>query len=230
MYADRSVNPMDLPAPPTPDEAARVFGLPLLTLADQPAVEESGIGISSATHNDDLVMSTATVSFTLWRNPENRDDPLNLAELSSETRSSLDTLPPWPLPEWILMARERMRYPAIWEAVRTTYLHLPAEAEWHTPEYALVDHVNYVVGNCFREQRVHGDFPGEVLGAASERAIEHDVPIMVDGAQRSGMRIDTDPHVLGVGVQLADCILTAAIDREQLPSFRLEFVTRAAAQ
>ena len=118
-----------------------------------------------------------------------------------------------------------MRYPQLWEAVRTT--HISDGSTWHTVAAALVQHVNYVVQNAYRDERVRGSFPGELVDPAAEGQIQHGIQISVDGAEVAGMRLDTDPHVLGLAADLGDRILTAVVPREHLPYVRLEFMTRA---
>lgn len=225
MFVDRSIPLEDIPQPPTLDEVARDFPLPLLTLVAQDSIDDAGVGTSQTRSPGRVVVQYASISYTLWRNPVDRDDPANLAELPDATRESLETLPPWPLPEWILTTRERMRYPALWEAVRTTHVADASAEPWHTPEYALVQHINYVLMNTFRSERVRGRMPGELLGRATERAIEHDIPVSIDGERVPGMRIDTDAHVLGLGADLGDRMLTAVIAREHLPFLDLAFST-----
>jgi hypothetical protein len=226
VHLDESVDPLDLPAPPSPDEAAARFGGVVFTLSPQASLEEAFIGIGAQVHDGVEVIASATVTYTLWRNPVDRSDPANLADLSPETAWALDTEPIRELPEWLVESRERMRYPSLWEAVRTTRLSDTARLPWHSVEYELVEHVNYVITNCFREERVRGDILGELLGGVTEKAIEYGIPISVDGRDVMGMRIDTDPHVFGVAVELDDRIVTAAIARDHLSFFELRFVTR----
>ncbi len=224
MEFDYSVRPEDLPAPPTPDEVAAAFAVPLLTFSPQPAVEEGYVSRSGEYSNAGPDLDVATLSYTLWRNPLNHSDPVNLVELSEEMRVALAVEPVRPLPPWVMQIRDRMKYPQLWDAVRTT--HLPRPSTFHTAPAALVEHVNYIVMNMFREERMRGEFPGELFDPAFERHIEHGVPVMLDGVPVPGMRLDTDPHVLGLAVDLGDTFLTAAVPRMWLPLLRLEFVTR----
>jgi hypothetical protein len=136
-----------------------------------------------------------SISYTLWRIPDDHDDPANLVVLSESERDALDTVPARPLPDWLMMQREMMRYPALWEAVMTTRV---LDAEWQTPETTLVGHVNHILMNTFREQRVVGGFPGKLDSPVTERHIEH-AAVTVDGCDLPGMRIDTDPDVYAVG-------------------------------
>jgi hypothetical protein len=226
MFIDRSRSAADMPDPATPDEVASWFAVPLMTLAPQPTIEETSVALSSETGNGRPVLEAAALSYTLWRNPADRDDPLNLLELSPQMRASLDVEPVAPLPQWMIDAVGRIRYPSLWEAVRTT--HLSDRSTFHTAESTLVEHVNYILMNNFREERMRGDFPGELDGRVTEKSIEHGVPISVDGTELPGMRIDTDPHVLGLALDLGHSILTVAIAREHLPLLTLAFVTRPA--
>jgi hypothetical protein len=51
--------------------------------------------------------------------------------------------------------------------------------------------------------------------------------VLVDGMAREGFRIDTDPHVYGLGVDLdAHVVLTAAIPRDALTYVEVAFVVR----
>jgi len=224
MFIDRSRRPGDVPAPPTPDEVAAGFPVPLLTLVGQDTVEEASAGTESQTSNGRVVMEAVTLSYTLWRNPEDHEDPTNLAELPEDIRASLDITPPWPLPPWIVQWRARMRYPLLWDAVRTTWVSEPSDRQ--TPAATLLQHANYILMNTFREERMRGGFPGELAAPLTEEHIEHGIPIMVDGVEVAGMRVDGDPHVFGVAADLGGRILTAVFAREHLPFLTVAFKDR----
>lgn len=212
--------PVDHPAPPTADDLD--FAVPIATFADQPALEEFGVG--TVGHGSTLV--EVALSFTLWRHPDDHDHPANLAELSPELRRALEEPPAWPLPPWLHDARRRMRYPTLWEAVRTTRVDRHDRAEHETPAAVLVHHVNHILRNSFRDERVRGEHFGELLGAATERAVEHGIPVAYGHAAVDGLRLDTDAHVLGLGVDLGDRIVTAVVAREHLPDVRLDLRDR----
>jgi hypothetical protein len=220
MEFDRSRSIADVPPPKTPDEVAADFPVPLLTLEAQHTLEELGAGTTSHVHDGVLTSAAASISYTLWRFPD-RADPRNLADLSPEERAALDGEPVPEAPDWLLRVREPMRYPMLWEAVRTSWRAVASERRPVATE--LVEHVNYVVMNLFREERVRNGFPGDVDGPAEERHVEQEVPVDVDGAQVPGLRLDTDPHVFGLAVDLGDRTLTLAVAREHLPYLRLGF-------
>ncbi|SEC55998.1 hypothetical protein SAMN04489806_3217 [Paramicrobacterium humi] len=222
--------PADFPAPPTPDEVAGQFSGPLLTLAPQAAVEETDIATETEKHNDVLVMEAALISYQYWRNPDDRSDPANLAEIDDQLRAELDREPPWSMPEWLVAARERRRYPVIWQAVRTTHMLDDAAAHHHSPEQILAEHVDYIVMNIFRGERMRGPIPGELIDPANVAHIRRGVPVVVDGQPLDGFALDTDPHVYGLGARVGESVLTTAISRDYLDELDLSFVTRTPSQ
>jgi len=221
-FAD--IDPMDVPPPPTVDTAAKMFGAPVIGLLTQPSLVESGVATSgSSTNGGPVIPESLSISYTLWRNPQDHDDPVNLAELSSLERDALEEEPVRPLPDWMLEFRRLARYPSLWEAVMTTRVLDPA---WQTPQSVLVAHANYVLTNAFRDQRVVGGVPGELDAPVAEHHLER-VSVSIDGIDVPGWRIDTDPHVYSVGADLGDRILTAVVARDHLPHVVLAFETRA---
>lgn len=214
---------MDLPAPPTVDQVAGQFTVPMVGLVAQPSLTELGAGTMGSSRNGGpTTLDSASISYTLWRYPHDPDDPRNLLELTEELRRSLAMTPPRPLPEWMLQRRRVAVYPTLWEAVLTTRFRTQ---ERETPESILVHHTNHILRNTCRDERMVGEFPGELDSPLAERHIEH-VAVVVDGVQVAGMRIDTDPHVYAVGAFLGDRIATAVISREYLPFVVVELATR----
>lgn len=221
-FSDR--RPEDVPPPPTADELARAFTVAVMTFASQDTLEELGSGMTGSSSNGGpTTMETVALSYTLWRNPGDHEDPENLASLTPELQASLDEEPLHPLPDWMLFRRDRLRYPSLWEAVMTTLVR--PDRAWQTPEATLVAHTNHILHNTFIDERVVGDFPGELDSPVTERHLQR-VSVTVDGLDVDGMLIDTDPHVYAVGADLGDRILTSVIPRENLPYIDVAFVTR----
>ena len=217
-------DPEDFPAPPTIAEVVAGFRVPVMSLVLQPAVDVRSVSTTGSSMNGELTLLTSvSLSHTFWQVPGDHADPANLADLAAVDLAALDTPPIRPLPDWMMEQRELMHYPMLWEAVMTTR---PSDDGQQTPESTLVDHVNYVVMNTFREQRAAGEFPGELDSPATTGHIER-TSVRVDGADLPGMRLDTDPHVYGVGVALSDRILTAVIARDHLADITIAFATLA---
>jgi hypothetical protein len=210
-------------------EQARQMPVPVVGLVPQPHIEDWGaIGVSSASRNGVLESSLVGISYTLWRNPDEPDDPVNLAELGQDLRRDLEAEPPWPRPAWLLERLRRMRYPTLWDCARTRWSREPGELD--TVRHQLVEHVNHILINQFRQTRItagDGDLPYNLDNPAEERHVESDIPVLVDGTARTGVRIDTDPDMYGVGVDLGPhAVLTAAIPRDALPYLQVAFAVR----
>jgi hypothetical protein len=232
-------DPRNYPAPPTLDEVAAHFVVPVMSFIAQPALEVLGVGTQGHSANGaPMELDSVSVSYTVWRYPEEHADPRNLAELSESEWAALNTPPVRPLPEWMLKARDRMQYPSLWEAVLTTRnpgrIGVPESrvgdagaATSTSPSAAtvLVHHVNHVLMNAFRDERVVGGFPGELDAPVNERHVEN-ADVTVDGAPVAGLRIDTDPHVYAVGVDLGNRVLTAVVARDYLEFVEMSFCTR----
>lgn len=217
------VDPMDVPPPPSIDSAAESFGTPVVGLLRQPSLSELGGGtVSSSTNGGPIIPESLAISYTLWRNPRDRFDPANLADLTSQERESLEQEPVRELPDWMRETRRLLHFPSLWEAAMTTRVRDP---EQQTPESVLVAHTNHILMNTFREQRVVGDFPGDLDSPVAEHHIER-FGVSIDGVEVPGLRIDTDPHVYAVGADLGDRILTAVVAREHLPYVEIAFETR----
>jgi hypothetical protein len=217
-------NPMD-------ELRARVRALPfaVMGLAPQPTLEDFG-AFSMASRGTDQI--TVGVNYTLWRNPDDRNDPVNLAELDDEARAALEAEPPWPRPEWIVEYVERLHYPQLSEPVRTTW---DRDASEHTTlAQHLIDHVNHILMNGFREQLglPTGPPPPDYDPFADDGwratlvAVNPAATLVVVGVERAASEIDTDPFVYAIGVRLApDRVATAVIPRDDLPFVRVALAT-----
>ncbi|WP_156366435.1 hypothetical protein [Microbacterium sp. No. 7] len=223
------VLPPDAPDPRDATSARlRTLSFPVMGLAPQRTIEDDGaIGFTEGSGGDGGVWHVAvSVGYALWRNPDDRDDPVNLADLDERTRASLEEEPPWPRPAWLVEAAQRMRYRRLWETVRTSW-HRDRD-ERTTLERQLVDHVNYVLMNSFREEL--GLQPGPLTDRAwmvSETSVRRGVTLVVDGDAHDACEIDTDPFVYAIGARLSDeLVVTVVVPRDDLHHVRIALVTR----
>ena len=200
---------------------------PLMSHAPQPSVEDTGaVSIGEGADAKGRSHLSVSITYTLWRNPADRADPVNLAELDEQTRASLDETPPWPRPAWLLELAEKMRYPMLWEAVRTTWNRDLSENA--ALSRLLVDHTNYILMNRFRDElgipRGHISDPA---WAVKESAVDTATTLEIDGTETPAAQIDTDPLVYATGAQLLPHVATTVvIAREHLPHIRLALTTR----
>jgi len=224
------VLPPDAPDPRSEAEArVAALAFPVWGLVAQDRLEDDrSPGIGSMTDSAGLAEIEISIGYTVWRNPRDRADPINLAELDPRMRAALDDVPPWPRPGWLVEEVERMRYPRLWEAVRTTWRREPSHDDL---EGRLVHHANHILMNRFREELGLPQGPSaasEDTGWRTSRAsVDSRVSVVVDGAELPAAQIDTDPFVYAIGTRPAeDLVLTAVIPREFLPSVTVEFRRR----
>jgi len=219
----------DAPDPELEQRAAvRALGFDVAGLRAQRHLEDSGsLGVQISESDGVLVSATVSRQYTLWRNPDDRSDPVNLAVLDDERRRSLEEVPPWPRPAWLIAGVERMRHPMLWEAVQTHWS-VPG-ATRPTATATLVEHVQSVLMNQYRDE--HGlpdptEDPWPVL--VDERSVQPGHRVLVDDVERPGLLLDTDPFVLGMAIELDDGrLLTAVLPRDELPLLTVAFDSAA---
>jgi hypothetical protein len=173
-----------------------------------------------------LRQMSVSINYTLWRNPDDRSEPVNLADLDDSTRRAVDQPSPVPRPAWLIEQVERMRYPMLWEAVRTTWTR--DMSKFSAPSRLLVDHANHILTNRFRDELGLSDEGADRFAAPlAERTVNTRTTVTVDGIETHALEIDTDPFVYAIGVQLtASTVLTAVVPRDDLGYVRLEFARR----
>ena len=218
--------PEDAPDPRANQaELLRQLPIPVIEPVAQRSLEISDVGVNFATDGDGRSSMIASVSATLWRNPDDKRDPANLAELDESARRAIEEVPPWPRPEWLIERVEMMRYPSLWEVVQTHWHR--EESELSTLGFLLDQHVSYILMNQFREELGLSVHHGEAPTLLPERRATRPIYVSIDGAMRPGVEVDTDPFVYAVGAKLTSGgTLTAVVAREHLPFITLEFATR----
>ena len=221
------VLPEDAPDPRL-ESGRRLLGLtfPLMGLVPQPTIEDTDSpAIMETTGGAGRSQLAVSFSYTLWRNADDRADPVNLKDLDPHEQAAIDTDPPWPRPAWLIEYVDMMRYPQLWEAVRTCWTR--DGSEHTTLGRQLIDHTNYILMNQFREELRLGVHDWDSPALTSERVVRHGVHVPIDGVFMSGAEIDTDPFVYAVGAKLpSGGTLTVVVPREHLPHLTLEFVQR----
>ncbi|QEO14942.1 hypothetical protein FLP10_11330 [Agromyces intestinalis] len=218
--------PEDAPDPRT-EALARLRTVPFRVVGfePQPSLEDLGWpGFAEGSGPAGTTELAVSLTYQLWRNPADPDDPANLADLDERVRASLDEVPPWPRPEWLVAQVERMRYAQLWEAVRTSWHRAPSE--FTTLERQLVDHVNHLLMNRFRAELGLGP-AGPIVETgwrAATNAVRGGLTTTLDGESVAAVELDTDPFVYGIGFELEPgVVVTAAVPRADLDHVRLAF-------
>jgi hypothetical protein len=209
-------------------ENLKLMPIPVMGLTPQPSLEDTdSVGVTNGWDDHGYSEMTASITYTLWRNPDNHEDPVNLADLDEKTRRSIEEVPPWPRPPWLIEQVERLRYPQLWDAVRTTWHRAPSEHS--SVQRLLTDHINHILMNQYRQELWPGSNPWDHHPPPiSGRMVNSHVRTVINGISVPGAEVDTDPFVYGIGAQLATGgVVTAVLPRAELKSIQVQFATRS---
>ncbi|MFC4241809.1 hypothetical protein ACFOYW_00365 [Gryllotalpicola reticulitermitis] len=215
-------------------EQVRELGIDVAGFVPQRHLEHLGIvGLTmeqSGSRGQEQTARRASIAsgYTLWRNPDDRSDPVNLRAVDEETRRRWQLAEALPHPPWRKRMIERLRYPMLVDAVRTNWTAPGAEQVELAEE--LARHVNHLLNNQYRDSdvprpRAEGGHRADVV---SRDDAEHGHPVEIDGVTCDGILLDGNPHVTGLGARLDEQrTLTAVVDREHLALLRLAFLSQA---
>ena len=212
-------------------EQARVLGLSAAGLVPQRHLEDWGItSVQSSRSGESAETVRISRMYTVWRDPDDRQDPSDLRPLDADfLRMSTEAVPD-DLPAWMSWMRDRARYPSLWEAVQTHW----SSADANRPEppdvgTKLVHHVDYVLHNRFRAEHGLGHPTEEPWTPLVQRAAVQPTDVVVDSTTvTDGVMIDTDAFVFGIGAPLPDGrSFTAVVPRSLLDLVTLEFIADA---
>jgi len=221
--------PEDAPDPRiTQAEQLKHKPIPVMGLVAQPSLEDTDcLGLEYGQDNRGYSYMSVGVTYTLWRNPNDHSDPINLAELNEEMRRATEFASPWPRPAWLVEQVARIRYPQLWDAVRTIWHHDPSELS--AVPTLLVDHVNHVLTNQYlREIGLTGNPWDQHAPTVSERTVNDHISVLVNGVPVPGVEVNTDPFVYGVGAELpGGGVMTAVLPQTELLHIQIQFTTRS---
>jgi len=215
------VLPEDAPDPRIA-RVQRLLELPtsVLGLVPQPSVEDTDtLDLAEGSDAAGLLDVSVGITYTLWRNPADHSDPVNLAALTPEMRAIIEQTTPWPRPQWLIEHIERQRYPQLWLAVRTTWRR---DGGVNLTE-ALIDHLEDVAGRGDGEH--WADRRSVALRAAE--ATRRDTTIEVNGATRDAVEIGTHPPLYAVGTRVSPTtVATVVLPRRDLRYVEIALATR----
>lgn len=229
----RGQSPADRPDPLEELRAqARAFGIRAAGLTPQRHLEDrgiSGLQISEQGMPVEAVTQSVTLwrTYTVWQNPDDRHDPVNFRPVDDDLRRMQASATPDDVPAWIVQMRDRVQYPMLWEAVQTHWAPGTENSEAALDVSALLTaHVDYILHNSFRVEYGLGDPTEEPWKPLVRRAAVQRAGVIVDDAVLdTGVMIDTDPFVIGLGAPLPDGrAFTAVVSRSLLDFVTLEFV------
>ena len=120
-----------------------------------------------------------------------------------------------------------MRYPQLWEAVRTTWHR--DRSERSSVQSLLADHVNHILENQYRQELWPGGKPlDQHAPGITARMINGHARTVIDGVDVPGAEFNTDPFVYGIGARHAEGgVVTAVLPRAELKRIQVRFTTRS---
>ncbi len=221
----RGVLPADAPDPRIERHRhLRGMPVPVMGLAAQPSLEDTDtLGFTNGSDDAGYLDFCVSVTYTLWRNPDDRSDPINLADLDEEKRAAIEAVTPWPRPAWLIEQVQRMQYPQLWEAVRTSWSR--TEAGPADLAQRLADHTNDVLNNHYRQPTGPETRWAPYVSGAE---VSPSASIDVDGVVTAAVEIDSDSLVYAVGAQTGPhTVVTAVLPRSELAHLHIAFATRS---
>jgi hypothetical protein len=210
-----------MPEIPTIDSVCAEFPVLVATLVPQPSIHAIGADTTSSSRNGGpFRLETAAITYAIFWNPDDLDDPVNHVQLPPDVVAALANpspkLPP-ALVDWLPW----MRFPTAYEAVQTV---VPRDGRSIADELAL--HMRNVVGNTFRAERNPLPHEPDTFVDPPSAADAVEASVLVDGELVDCVEIH-DEHVLGLGVGLSDAVALVVLPKHLLPLLRVELVRRA---
>jgi hypothetical protein len=216
----RGIRVSDLPVPPTGDEIAEAFGIPLFALSPQAGLAEAGfgtVGSNDGTHE-------VAISYSVFRNPADHNDPANFTPNVADTIEAIAKAEREGQPEWFTAGLRRMRFPILWEAVCTARTDI---GEPRSLAERLAAHINHVVMNtCAHRRHPEDHLPSTLTNPAEAADALPGRLLRVDSADMSAIQIDTDVDVTGWAFETAHSTVLVVIPREFLPLVELRVERR----
>lgn len=210
MHIAEGLRVADLPAPPTGDEIAASFPVPVYGLVPQPALAEAGFGTVSS--NDGV--HEVAISYSLFRHPGDHNDPANFADNATEILAAINKAERDGQPDWFVSGLRRMRFPVLWEAVSTVRTDIGAPLPLAD---RLAAHVNHVVMNtCVERQHASSTGPAVLLNPVHASDALPGRLLQVDGSDVSAIQIDTDVDATGWAFEVSHAAVLVVIRRADL--------------
>lgn len=198
----------DLPAPPTVDQVVQRLAWPVFAFVAQPHLEEGSYGTKGV--NDQLM--EASLTYSVYRHPDDLENPSNFAEDIASTQSAIAKAVSDKQPEWFMESLRRRRYPMLWEAVSTTRLGLDAD---RSLAERLAERVNHVLINTVESRRRSSEgAPPTLDHEVAAGDAQSGFTLNIDGTDIEALLLDSDPDVIGWAAEVDDCAVLIAFSRD----------------
>jgi hypothetical protein len=183
------------------------LGGPVFGFSEQPRLELFDATVTTA---QGRVVAVA-LSYSFFQHPHLRDDSRNFVALTPEQRSAISRAETsTEIPSWLRDQVRRLRYPTLFEAVRTS-LRLPGE-DADAVEPRLRRHVDDALSTSTRSNAGADRID---LGAPAPSSASADAALLlIEGEECPGCRIDVRPRLFAVGALVGDRFVTALIPKD----------------
>lgn len=186
------------PAPPSFDELAEEFGGDVFAFVPQRHLEQATAG-ADRTNGE---ITAIALSYTLFVNPDDLDDPVNVRHLPEGERFSEATPGS---PGWIQDLVRRDRYPMLWDVLRTSTL--TDALTWGSVAAALGSHLDRVASGAADPQ---SGFTGLDDPEPLDPSLAQECTLEVAGALVPGIRIERRGH-RGYAATIGDRVLSVVL-------------------
>ncbi|MCM6762694.1 hypothetical protein NB037_09730 [Rathayibacter sp. ZW T2_19] len=208
------------PEPPGIEATLRTLGSPVFGFAVQPRLAE----LAATTRTDGARTVGVSLSYTYFRHPISRNNPVNFVELTPEQNLAIERAEASTLPQWMIEQITRIRYPTLWDAVRTSRV-VPGDAK-NALELRLAAHVNEFL-NTRDPHHVPVRAPRvAAAGRLSSADLLETTCVIVDRQPYHGRVLDAGPHLAAFGARVDRRYLTVVYDTRIAPRLHPEFTTR----
>lgn len=212
--------PRSLPEPPGIEATLRSLGCPAFGFAAQPHLAE----LAATTETSRARVVGVSLSYTYYRHPIYRDHPTNFVDLTLEQSRAVERAEASNLPEWMIEQISRIRYPTLWDAIRTGKA-VPGDPK-NALELRLTAHANDV-RRTTNPHHVPVRAPHAIMtGRVSQADLLESTRVIVDREPHRGRLLDLGAHIVALGARIDNRYLTAVYDRRTAPRIALEFATR----
>jgi len=193
---------------------------PVFGFAVQPHLSE----LAAATRSDRARVDGVSLSYTYYRHPLNRAHPSNFVDLTPQQVAAIERAESSRLPSWMVEQIRQIRYPTLWDAVRTAKAG-PGDRK-DALETRLAAHANDVL-----RARDPRHVPVRSPRATPTGRLHHSdlletTCVMVDREPHRGRRLEAAPFLTAFGVRIGKRYLTVVYDTRTAPKLSLEFTVR----
>jgi len=197
-----------------------LLGCPAFGLMAQPHLAE----LAATTQSDRARVVGVSLSYTYYRHPIYPEHPSNFVPLSPEQDRAIARAESSMLPQWMIEQITRIRYPTLWDAVRTVKAK-PGDPK-NALEIRLAAHANDVLRTS-NPHHVPVRAPRSTTnGRISQADLLETTSLTVNGQSHLGRLLDAGPHMLALGARIDSLYLTVVYDTRIAPRVSVEFITR----